>query len=463
MKPCYTDKELLDNIYKLFKELGKPPTGNDCNACIYTANVSTYRNRFGSWVKAKELAGISTRSSEKSDEELIDSLKIYFNVYNKVPKQEDCKAENYMHSSTVYIARFGSWSNALYKAGLKEPKIASEILLHNLKEFYRVFKRAPTQKDCNGMSHMVYVGRFGSWNNALNLADVPLNKVGSKCELDLREEVSKLYTGNIIYNSRKILSGKELDIYLPDIKLAIEFDGLYWHGEDHKDSKYHINKTKEANDAGIRLIHIFENEWEYKRDIVLARLKHILGASQDSKVYARKCEIVEINSKVSAEFMESNHIQGNANASVHLGMYYLGVLVAVQTFCKSRFTKDCEWELLRYSSSVPVIGGASRLFAYFVRKYNPKSIVSYSDIRWNTGSVYTKLGFRLSHISQPNYWYYKGKQLESRHKYQKHKLEDILPIFKEELSEAENMQANGYKRIYDCGNMVFKWSGEHHS
>ena len=113
------------------------------------------------------------------------------------------------------------------------------------------------------------------------------------------------------------------------------------------------------------------------------------------------------------------------------------------TFCKSRFNKNYEWELSRYSSSKHVIGGAGKLLKYFERIYKPKSLITYADRRFSQGKLYYKLGFTFDHFSSPNYFYCdQNLNILSRIHCQKHKLKDILKDFDESLSESENMTLN---------------------
>ena len=263
---------------------------------------------------------------------------------------------------------------------------------------------------------------------------------------------------NVVENDRTVLNGKELDIYIPEKKLAFEYDGLFWHSEENgKDKNYHTNKTNECERQGIQLIHIFENEWLNKQDIVKSRIKNLLGV-YDKTIYARKCEVKEVSSNESFEFQNQNHIQGGVHSSVNLGLYFDNELVSLMTFAKPRFSKKYEWELVRFCNKLGyhVPGGASKLLKHFERNYNPKSLVSYADRRWSKGNLYEKLGFKLNSISSPNYWYFNDDRiLESRVKYQKHKLKNMLPIFDESKSEVENMKDNGYNRIFDCGNLVY--------
>ena len=273
-------------------------------------------------------------------------------------------------------------------------------------------------------------------------------------ESDLGEWLSQFV--EIERSDRSVIAPKEIDIIVPSKKIGIEYDGLYWHS--HKilgDSKYHLNKTLAANEKGYRLIHVFEDEWIYKQSIVKNRLKHILGVSCIS-VYGRKCEIRDVNKELSDKFLEKYHIQGTCPSSVRLGLFYKNRLVALMSFGKPRFNKQYEWELLRYCTmgSVNVVGGASKLMSYFDEHYDG-SMISYSDRRWGDGELYSKLGFRHSHDTEPNYWYIKNQERYNRMKFQKHKLPQLLENFDPNKSEGENMKEHGYNKVYDCGNRVY--------
>ena len=288
----------------------------------------------------------------------------------------------------------------------------------------------------------------------------PLNPQYSKYEKEIVEFIKSFYFGEIKENDKSIISPYELDIIIPEKKIAIEFDGLYWHSDEVLSNKnYHLMKTDKCNEQKYHLIHIFENEWIYKQDIVKSRLKNLLGIYEKT-IYARKCEIKEINNDISIKFQNENHIQGSVNSSINIGLFFNDELVSLMTFSKSRMSKKYEYELVRFCNKLNyhVIGGASKLLKYFERNYKPKSIVSYADRRWSKGNLYEKVGFNLSHISKPNYWYVlRGTlNIESRIKYQKHKLKKIFKNFNDKLSEYENMKNNNYIQIYDCGNIVFE-------
>lgn len=262
-------------------------------------------------------------------------------------------------------------------------------------------------------------------------------------------------------SARDIIS-KELDIYIPEYNLAIEVNGVFWHSElNGKDKNYHLSKTKECNALGIHLLHIWDSQWLNNRAIVESKILSLTNKS--SKIYARKCTIKPVNATDERDFLNTTHIQGYTPSSLCIGLFYHNQLVAVMSFSRSRYDKLETTELLRYSSSLntSVIGGASRLLAHFLKNTKVKTIISYSDISWNTGNMYNALGFELVSESGPAYFYTKDyKTLENRIKYQKHKLNNLLSAFDKNLSEWENMKNNGYDRVWNCGNKKYRLKNE---
>lgn len=263
----------------------------------------------------------------------------------------------------------------------------------------------------------------------------------------------------VVFNDRSVLKPLELDVYLPERKLAVEFDGLYWHSDRNGCSATnHLFKTEECLKRGISLVHVFEDEWREKRDIVKSRLTHLVGGECE-RIFARKCEVREVEAGVAKRFVDRCHLQGSCiGESVRLGLFYGERLVSVMTFGRARYRKDCDWEILRYcvEVGVNVVGGAGKLFSRFLRGYySGGGIVSYSDRRWGEGVLYERLGFVSVGVSQPAVWYVKGVRRYSRFRFQKRFLKDVLEKFDETQTELENMRNNGYACLYDCGNRVF--------
>ena len=294
--------------------------------------------------------------------------------------------------------------------------------------------------------------RHYRYNIPLCINCVPLLDLQSAKEKEINKFIKSIYTGDIIENDRTILNGKELDIYLPEKKLAFEFDGLYWHSELYKDKDYHLNKTEICKENDIQLIHIFEDEWLYKQDIVKSRIRGLLGLNE--RIFARKCIIKEVSYKDSEQFLNDNHIQGNCMSSYRYGLYYNNELVSLMTFGKSRFAN--EYELLRFCNklNINVIGGASKLFKHFLSDHSEIiEIISFADRRWSIGNLYEKLGFKYSKTTPPSYFYIIDNIRYNRIDFQKHKL--VKEGYDPNLSEHEIMLSRNIYRIYDCGNLKY--------
>jgi hypothetical protein len=252
--------------------------------------------------------------------------------------------------------------------------------------------------------------------------------------------------------------GKELDIYIPSRKLAIEIDGLYWHSWNPSSSKpedklRHITKTQLAAHHNIDLIHITDFEWINKTDIVKSILMSKLGLN--TKIAARKCTIQKIPTSVEKVFLNKYHLQGYIPSQYAVGLYYNGNLTSIMSIGKSRFSTLSQYELLRYCTveGVTVVGGGSRMLND-IRKHYP-SFMTYCDLSKSSGNGYTSMGFEHINDTDPGYFWTNGNHVISRFKSQKSHLEKWLPSYNADLSQAENMFAAKYRRFYDCGNRVF--------
>lgn len=281
----------------------------------------------------------------------------------------------------------------------------------------------------------------------------PKNYKKSEGELEIYDFVKQYFT-DIISGEKSKIYPLELDIYIPSKNLAIEFDGLYWHSElNKKDRHYHINKTLRCEDTGIDLIHIYEDEWNTKKDIVKSILKCKLGLVKNI-ISARKCVVKSVNKIESNNFLETNHIQGYLSGN-HIGLYYNNELVSLLTYGKPRFNKKYEVEILRFCNKLNTIvtGGLSKL----ISKIECKSIISYVDRRYGNGKSYEKIGFSKVNNTRPSYYYMKNYyNRENRLNYRKSLLKEKLITYDSSLTEWENMKLNNYDRIWDCGNLVYE-------
>ena len=278
----------------------------------------------------------------------------------------------------------------------------------------------------------------------------------------------KQYFDNVKQGNRTILNGKELDIYIPSKNIAIEYNGLRWHSEEFgKDKWYHLNKTLECNKQNVKLLHIFEDEYLNKSEIVLNKLKHILKIDNNlPKIMGRKCSIEVINKDIAKDFLNSYHIQGFAPSTVYLGAMYDSQLIAVMTF-KIESKNSLKWELNRFASDYHFIcqGVGGKLFNYFIKHYNPTEIKSFADRRWTVDvndNLYVKLGFKLEKILNPDYEYIlKSNPTNRLHKFNFRKqLLNKKYNLSLTLSETEMVKELGYVKIWNCGLFKFIWKKE---
>lgn len=299
------------------------------------------------------------------------------------------------------------------------------------------------------------------------LSERGVERFTSSAEKDIIKYIKSF--GLECHKDRSVLDGKELDIYVPIRKTAIEYNGLYWHCERFgKDRYYHLDKLNECNQKGVKLIQIFDDEYIDKHEIVMNKIAHILHLNLSlPKIYARKCEIKEIYKFQANEFLNKYHIQGFAPSTVYLGAFFKDELIGVMTF-KHGSVKIREWELNRFATNYNYhcIGLGGKLFAYFVRNYNPPKVVSFADRRWTVDendNLYTHIGFKLIDLQKPDYKYY-NSHIHGNKRIHKMTLSKNNMIKKygldDKLTEWEMAKKIGYDRIWDCGLLKYEWEKE---
>lgn len=289
-------------------------------------------------------------------------------------------------------------------------------------------------------------------------------RVKSKVELELLEYIKSVYPKEVIHNDRTVLKPFELDVYLPEENIAFEFCGGLWHSTKFIKDKYkHRNKYQSCEEKNIRLVTIFEDEWNDKKEICLSRIKNMLGTIE-TKVFARNGEVREIENSEALCFCDNNHIQGRGHAKESIGFFVNNELLSVMTFSAPSVSKHAEgynWELNRFCSKKDtiVVGGANKMIKYFSEKHKGEIIVTFCDLRWGTGKIYETMGFEFIGKTAPNYYYigeYTKWKRKHRFNFTKQRLIALFNETDVSLTEEEIAEKNGLYKIYDCGHLKYK-------
>ena len=290
---------------------------------------------------------------------------------------------------------------------------------------------------------------------------LPLMGNASLAETELLDYIKSIYDGEIETGDRSIISPLELDIVIPDKHIAIEFNGVFWHSDFNPRmcKTYHRDKSLKCRDKGYQLLHIWEDDWYNRKDIIKDYIKSKLGLCS-KRIYARKCHVREIDAHTARLFVDSNHIQGYSNATYKIGLFYDDVLVSVMLVGKLRDMmgskpKDGHYEIYRVVSreDTEVVGGFSKMLKYFERTYNPECIITYGDLCYTLGNVYLKCGFTDEGLSSPCYsWQINGVRYH-RSNFMKCKLEECKKD--PSLTEDQAMRSRHAYKVWDAGKIKF--------
>ena len=454
--------------------------GSGCRACSYEARGKMFRKKLDIFINEANLKHNNFYSYDKFE---------YINAHE--PSTITCP----IHGDFLMCPNYhlqGQGCNKCNQSHL-ENELMSFLIKNNINfEYQKKFDWLGKQSldfylldynigiECQGKQHF---GK-GGWSDNYDFNEIYKRDI-KKYELCKNHDIKLIYftkeknVFNDLYNQDNTINSVNLMYNILDIKTNI--DDLYSFfnkinnnnnislfgyelnkfSELYVSNNYMLNITKEFNDMNKRAIHIFEDEWLNKKHIIKSILKSILHLS-DNRIYARKCEIREVSSNDSKIFLVENHLQGNCSSKYRYGLYYNNELVSLMTFgClrKNLGSKSSEdtYELLRFCNKLNtnVIGGASKLFNYFIKEHNPSEIISYCDRRWSQGNMYNILGFELDHVSRPNYYYIINGKRENRFGFRKDIL--IKQGFDKNKTEHEIMLERKIYRIYDCGCNVYKF------
>lgn len=303
-----------------------------------------------------------------------------------------------------------------------------------------------------------------------------------KCSNTKSKEEDRIFQLMTIYTptlqrDRTLIKPKELDIYMPERQLAIEYCGMYWHShftaEDEKrDKKKHMAKYLACKEAGVRLLTIYESEW-LEHEYALRRLLRNAAGKSRGKLMARKCELRKVEAPEARAFYNKYHPQGGAGAGEHYALFWKGKIVACMRFvlgANDRGTGAAKrtWTLGRYATRITVAGAASRLFKAFLTEFTPAEVKSFSDNRYFDGGMYTQLGFTLEADVIPDYQVWSPKiGVRPKSHYQRrvllkrlleHGIEDSFDPETDPRTEQDMTFLMGAGRIYDCGKKRWVWT-----
>jgi len=434
------------------------------NKEIKQKSVNTIKNSYGYEPIMQKVRNKNLENHGKEHALQIDEF--YQKSLNT--KKERYGDENYNNRNKCKVTCMDLYGvDNVQKSAYMMEKKKNKILLENpdiisIDDHFNYTIKCDNNQEHN---YEIYAGLYYNRKLSKTICCTECNPPGSSksgTEILLYNFIKENYNGLILKDKRTIIPPKEIDIYLPELKIGFEYNSLYYHCENFVDEYYHYNKTEIAEEMGINLVHIYEDDWLYKQDIVKSRILNIISKTSN-KIFARKCEIREIeNNQLVVDFLNINHIQGFVGSKFKIGLFYDNELVSLMTFGSLRVSMgqdsvDGSYEMLRFCNKLNtnVIGGASRLFKYFFDKYKPIEIISYADRSWSIGELYLKLGFKLIHKTKPNYYYIVDGIRRHRFNFRKDKL--VKEGADPNKTEHEIMLERGLFRIYDSGSYKFQF------
>lgn len=280
------------------------------------------------------------------------------------------------------------------------------------------------------------------------------NVLSSKGELEIRDFIREQgldaksgYIGGA--------NPKQIDIKISEIGIGIEYNGTFWHCEGNKSiyPNYHKDKMLAAKEQGLKLIQIFDFEWNDRKEQVKSFLKSAVGKNQ-IKVFARNTEVIELTNKIEVkEFLEKYHILGSIPFNKAYGLKWDNELLCLITINKHHRNGQ-EWVLNRYVGKydVNVIGGLSKLVSRAVKDFG--TLTTWIDLRFSDGEKWVKSGWEVISILPPDYFYYNPKNGKIIPKQSRKKTVVGTPEY---VTEREHAKLDGLKRVYDCGKIKLRF------
>ena len=457
LKPNITQSSLKPVHCKVCNKIFMPKYHNRGNCCSKEC-VSQYISELKTKYNSEDIDRVKELKQQKlTNKDIVKETNVDINKVKEIVKDNGLQLsieDVQKNSFRKKLEKNPNCMEEMRESRMKYPVDKFEDVLIEIKKRVETKKESATaiagDYQLTGSSVTQCFHRRG-WGDLLN-------KCSSTQEIEILEWVQQWYPS--AHSTRSIISPKEIDIYIPELKLGIEYCGLYWHNEiSGKERKYHKEKLDLCNEKGIRLIMIFEDEWLYREKQVKNFLKSVMNINE-KRIYARKCEIREVDLKIARDFLEENHIQGKTTLKIAFGLYFEEELVGLVTGnCHHRKSEEFTLNRLVFADGIQVIGGASKLLKYLIKYAKDNKfhqIISWSDNRWSEGNVYEKVGFILDGDLPVDYSYYNSRSavLERQSK-QSNKKKNLINKGAEGThegnTERELALTLGLYRIWDCG------------
>lgn len=307
----------------------------------------------------------------------------------------------------------------------------------------------------NNKDHIIETMPSGIYKNQERTDFICRRCSSSSSEKELQNFIESL--GFVVEsNKRDIIPPLELDIYIPELNFAIEFNGIYWHSDKFKDKNYHFQKMSLCKEKGITLFQIWEDDWNGKKDIIKKMLKHKLDVSEEPTVYARNTYFSKISSDEAKQFLDENHIQGYSHASKNFCLKDKedNIVSVMSTSLHKR-----ELFIDRYATSLNVPGGFSKLLKHTIAYYDDSidKVSTFSDNMISEGKLYENNDFYIDKLINPDYQYVYLMKRHHKFNFRKKRFkEDKNLQYQPELTEKELVALNGIGVIWDAGKI--KWS-----
>lgn len=430
----------------------------ECSSKYISQRMTKYNNQ-----DIQQIVELKKQKTTNKEIEQITGVKL--SKIKEVVKENDLHLSNEDIQQNAYSAKLKKNPNCMQEMREKHMKMSTENYQKCVREVVEILEKKDNKYGIPYLCNK-YLLNHNSFRNTLKSMgkSYTIKKQASSAEYEIIDFVNSYFKNiEIIHGDRHLITPKEIDIYIPSLKLGIEYCGLYWHHDQppaNKDKKYHYDKMKQCEANGIRLITIFENEWTNRQEQVKSFLKSVMGI-HSKKVFARKCEIREVEKKIARQFLNSYHIQGATTFKIALGLYFEDELLGLTTGNEHHRQGHSDIFVLNrlvFKDEVQIPGGASKLLKSLInyaKDNNYKKLISWSDNRYSQGNVYKQVGFDLIEELNPDYSYVNMKKntLESKQSNKKKLLLKKGALGTMDNTEYELAKTLELYRIWDCGKL----------